>query len=83
MILNVTCLIAIANLHVATMTTTKLQFNPTHGSGDVVMAMAWISEQNDIGNSESPYCPGASNQGSVQFDIWFRCNLKNFKIANS
>ena len=43
----------------------------------------WISERNNLGNSESLCRSGASHKVSAQSDLcfWRRNRLKNFKMA--
>ena len=44
---------------------------------------SWISERNNLCNSESLWCSDASRKVSAQSDLWFwrRYRLKNFKMA--
>ena len=70
----------------------KFWLNPTHGlGGDVIWRISrwppcfpsWISEWNNLSNSESLCRSDASHQILAQSDLRFgrRCPLKNFKMA--
>ena len=84
-------ILAVLNLHVAPMPSTKFRLNLTWDSGaDVVssfsswpQSLSWIAERNDFSNSESLWCSNASHQVSAQSNLRFgrRCRLKNFKMA--
>ena len=44
--------------------------------------LSLITEPTDFSNSESLYCPDASNKGLFQASIGFgRCRLMNFKVV--
>ena len=75
-------ILAILNLHVALMPSTKFGLIST-ALGDVVWRFprwlpwqpSWISEGKDFSNSEPPSIPNASTQVSTQSDLrfWRRC----------
>ena len=75
---------AILNLYVTSMPPIKFRLNPTYGlRGNVLLRISkwppwwpyWISEQNDLINSESPCSHNASHQVLAQSDLqfWRRC----------
>ena len=79
---------AILNLCVTVMPPIKFQLNRTYGlGGDVVWRISrwpsWISERNDLNNSESLCHCDASHQVLAPSDLRFRrrYRLKNFKMA--
>ena len=78
-------ILAILNLHVAPMPSTKFGLNLTYSLGADVISrwppwqLSWIAEQND---SESLNRSNISHQVSAQSNLQFgRCRLKNFKMA--
>ena len=85
-------ILAILNLCVTVMLPIKFLLNPTYSfGGDVVWRISrwppwqpsWISEWNNLSNSESLCGSNASHKVSAQSDLWFwrRYRLKNFKIS--
>ena len=84
-------ILAILYLCVTVMLPIKFWLNPTFSlGGDVVWRISrwpqwqpsWISERNNLSNSESLCRSDASHQVSAQSDLWFwrRYRLKNFKM---
>ena len=85
-------ILAILNLHVAPMPSTKFGLDLTWGLGaDVVSRFSrwpprrpsWLAEQNDFSNSDSLCFSNASQQVSAQSNLRFgrRCRLKTFKMS--
>ena len=74
-------------LSVTPMLPIKFWLNPTYGLGDVVWRISkwplwqpsWISELNDLSNSESPCSQNASYKVSAQSDLQFWRRCKKFE----
>ena len=69
-------ILAILNLCVTVMLPIKFWLNPTYSlGGDIVWRISrwppWLSEQNNLSNSESLCCSDASHKVSAQSDLWF------------
>ena len=85
-------ILAILNLHVALMPTTKFGLCLNYGSrADMVSKFSrwpprwpsWIAKWNASSNFESQCLSDDSHYVSAQSNLWFvnRCGLKNFNIA--